>query len=51
MNVRTLFGVQFSRRYGFIHGLRTLDGVWRLWDVGLRRLLLHTVRIATYLPS
>ena len=41
MNVRSIVRWRFPRDERFIHGLRTLDGVWRLWHVWFGWMFLH----------
>lgn len=41
MNVRPVLRRRFPRSERFIHGLRTLDRVWRLWHVWFGWMFLH----------
>jgi hypothetical protein len=51
MNVGTVFGHRFAWRYRPVNRLRTLDGVRRLRNVGLRWLFVHADSTATILPE
>ena len=51
MNVGAILGLGLTGRNRFIYRLRTLHGVRRLRHIGFRRLFLHAVIFATYLPS
>jgi hypothetical protein len=51
MNVGTIFGDRFTGRYRLVDGLRTLDDVRGLRNIGLRWLFMHAESAATSLPE